>query len=69
MIVAYRAAGRAVFLYGFAKNDRDNIDRDEEEAFRKAAKHVLALSEAHLADLVGRGQFVEVDADDEEISE
>ena len=23
MIVAYRAAGRAVFLYGSAKNDRD----------------------------------------------
>ena len=54
---------------GFAKNDRGNIDRDEEEAFRKAAKHVLALSEAHLAGLVGRGQFVEVDGDDEEISE
>lgn len=68
-IILYRRRERAFFIYGFAKNDRGNIDRDEEEAFRKAAKHVLALSEAHLAGLVGRGQFVEVDGDDEEISE
>jgi hypothetical protein len=24
-VVAYRRLGRAVFLYGFAKNERDNI--------------------------------------------
>ncbi len=29
MIIAYRAAGRAVFLYAFAKNDRDNIGNDD----------------------------------------
>ena len=29
MIVAYRAAGRGVFLYAFAKSERDNIDDDE----------------------------------------
>ena len=29
MLVAYRVQGRAVFLYGFAKNDRENIDADE----------------------------------------
>ena len=34
MIVAYRPAGRAAFLYAFAKSDRDNIDDDELEALR-----------------------------------
>ncbi len=29
MIVAYRVKDRAVFLYGFAKNERENIDSDE----------------------------------------
>src|ERR1700683_1838925 len=28
-IIAYRAGDRAVFLYGFAKNERDNIGDDE----------------------------------------
>jgi hypothetical protein len=29
LLIAYRARERAVFLYGFAKNERDNIDPDE----------------------------------------
>nr|WP_230983257.1 type II toxin-antitoxin system RelE/ParE family toxin [Inquilinus limosus] len=57
------------FVYGFAKNERTNIDTDEEEAFKKAAKHVLGLSEKHLAELVERKQFVEIAGDGEEVSE
>lgn len=69
-IILYRRAERAFFVYGFAKNDRGNIDRMEEEAFKKAARHVLTLSERHLAELVGKGQMVEVgDDDDEEVQE
>jgi hypothetical protein len=30
-IVAYLVAGRAVFLHGFAKSDRDNIEQALEE--------------------------------------
>jgi hypothetical protein len=29
LLIAYRAGDRAVFLYGFAKRDRENIDPDE----------------------------------------
>jgi hypothetical protein len=29
MLVAYRVRGRAVFLYGFAKSERENIDADQ----------------------------------------
>jgi hypothetical protein len=29
MLIAYRAGDRAVFLYGFAKNERENIAPDE----------------------------------------
>ena len=29
MMIAYRAGDRAVFLYGFAKSERDNIDPNE----------------------------------------
>ncbi|MDQ4061887.1 MAG: type II toxin-antitoxin system RelE/ParE family toxin [Pseudomonadota bacterium] len=62
-ILFFRAGDRAVFVYGFAKSDRDNIDEDEEAAFKRAAKEVLALSEAQLNALVRRGRFVEVDCD------
>lgn len=52
-IILYRTAERAFFVYGFAKSDRDNIDDDEEAEFKKAAQHVLGLSDAHLAELIG----------------
>jgi len=32
-------------VFGFAKSQRANIDDDEEEQFKEAAKHVLALTE------------------------
>ena len=37
MLVAYRAEGRAVFLYGFAKNEQDNIEPDELVSLRDIA--------------------------------
>ncbi len=60
IIIVYRRGHRAVLMYGFAKRERDNIRADEEKEFKEAAKHLLALSEEQLAELVKRGDFVEV---------
>ena len=59
-IILFRRGAKAVFVYGFAKNKRANIDETEEKQFKEAAKHVLALSEKQLAELLKRGDFVEV---------
>src|SRR5208337_2282072 len=59
-IIFFRQAARAFFVYGFAKSQRANIDADEEEQFKEAAKHVLGLTEQQLAELLKRGDFVEV---------
>ena len=66
-VVLYRMAERAFFVYGFAKSDLDNLDKDEEVQFRKAARYVLGLSDAQLADLIGQGQFLEIRDHDEEL--
>jgi len=50
----------AFFVYGFAKSQRANIDDEEEEQFKRAAKYVLALPEKQLVELLKRGDFVEV---------
>ena len=44
------------------------FQRFEERQFNEAAKHVLALTEKHLAELVIRGDFTEVKANEQEIS-
>ena len=59
-IILFRRGARAIFVYGFAKSQRANIDDDEREQFKGAAKHVLALTEKQLTELLKRGDFVEV---------
>jgi len=66
MIIAYRAAGRAVFLYAFAKNDRDNIDADELEALRIIGANWLAASTELVEQALEGGDLKEIDYDDNE---
>lgn len=47
-IILFRLGARAFFVYGYAKNDRQNINRDELKAFRKLAGAMLALDDAAL---------------------
>src|ERR1035438_9522237 len=54
------AEPRRFFVYGFAKSQRANINHDEKEQFKEAAKHVLTLTEKQLAELLKRGDFMEV---------
>lgn len=37
MVIACRAQDRAVFLYGFAKNEQENVSQDELESLREIA--------------------------------
>ncbi|MFN7920215.1 MAG: type II toxin-antitoxin system RelE/ParE family toxin [Bryobacteraceae bacterium] len=59
-IILFRRGERAFFAYGFSKSQRANIDVDEEQQFKEAARHVLALREKQLAELLRKGDFVEV---------
>jgi hypothetical protein len=59
-IIFFRHGDKAFFEYGFSKSQRANINDDEEAQFKEAAKRVLALTEKQLAELLKRGDFVEV---------
>jgi hypothetical protein len=49
-----------IYEYLFAKQDRDNIDPDELEAFRVLAKNYSELSESQVTELVRQRFFVEI---------
>ena len=66
MIVAYRMKSRAVFLYGFAKNERENIDVDELTSLRKIGMDVLAADTAKIARALAEGVMQEVDLEEED---
>ena len=62
-LILYRQTHRAFFVYGFAKSQQANISGEEETAFKKAAQHVLALTDEQLSALIQTGQFSEVEHD------
>jgi len=47
-------------VYGFAKSVQDNLEKHEEEIYKKAAKELLALTEAQLEQLLENKALVEV---------
>src|ERR1035438_6866537 len=49
-IIAYRRAGRAVFLLGFAKSERGNIDIDELAELRTVGLNWLNASSETIAE-------------------
>jgi hypothetical protein len=48
-IIVYRAASIAVFVFGYAKNDRDDISPLELKAYRRLAREILQLAPGPLA--------------------
>lgn len=60
-IIVFRSEDRAIFLLGFAKNERDNIDDDELRAMKEAARDLLELSDEMIDKLVEKRSFMEID--------
>ncbi len=63
VIVAYRARNLAVFFYGFAKNERANIDSKQLATARKFAAKWLAADSASINLAVEEGELTEVEDD------
>jgi hypothetical protein len=66
MLIAHRAGDRAVFLYGFAKRERDNIDADELLTLREIDAAWLAADPARIAEALEEDALQEVKHDDQE---
>ena len=62
------AAPTVFFVYGFPKSPRANIDHDEKKQFKETAKHVLALTGRQIAELLEKGDFEEVRANEQKVS-
>lgn len=59
-IVAFKHSTRYVFMYGFAKNERDNISSKEETVYKKLAKYYLEITDSKLSVLIKNGELFEV---------
>jgi hypothetical protein len=66
MIVGYRVKDRAIFLLGFAKSERENIEDDELVSLRNLAERWLVADTARIQKELELGNLQEVNHDEED---
>jgi hypothetical protein len=66
MLLAYREGHRAVFLYGFAKSERENIGDDELQTLREIGAAWLAADAQRIARAIKENALQEVRDDEED---
>jgi hypothetical protein len=59
-IIAYRRAGRAVFLFGFAKSEREKIEPDELAELRQIGLNWLNASTETLSKALDEDSLEEI---------
>jgi hypothetical protein len=60
-ILVFKESERAVFLYGFAKNEQDNISKSELAMFKKLGKDLLLLNQQELETAIKSNALQEIE--------
>lgn len=59
-LIACRVDERAFFLFGFKKNERDNIDQQELKFLKQIAKEQMAASSARIDAAIAAGELIKI---------
>ena len=59
-IICYKKGDRAIFIHGFAKNEKSNLTRRELIVFKELSKILLAFSPEQVEIAIKNGDFIEV---------
>jgi len=65
-IICFKKDDRAIFVHGFAKNEKTNMSKKELIAFRRVAEILLNLSPDQIARSISTGTFIEVNTDEKD---
>ena len=60
VIIASNLGDRWVFMFGFAKNERDNIDNDELRLMKRLASAFLEMDDRKVKEALTSGDIVEI---------
>ena len=65
ILVIFSKDDLALFMLGFAKNEKDNIRAVDLNDLKKQAKHILSFSKEQVEKLVDIGTFIKVETNGE----
>lgn len=63
-ILAFKVGNKSFFMFGFAKNQQDNISKKELKALKLMAKELLNYSDKALTKALNVGELIEVKDDE-----
>jgi hypothetical protein len=63
-LIATNKGDRWIFIYGFPKNERSNIDRDEEKQLKTLAEGLLSLDPKEIELFKDEGKLMEIDCNE-----
>jgi len=56
-LVVYKEMDKAIFVFGFSKTERDNLDEEELKKFKKLAKDLLQINRKEYSRQIESGNF------------
>ncbi len=59
-IICYKTGDRAIFIHGFAKNEKSNLSPKELKAFKEFSKVLLGMSIKQINTAIKNSDFIEV---------
>ena len=59
-IVVYRQSEIAIFVYGFSKNVKSNLNKEELTDFKILSKDLLSMNKQEYQNLVAQGEFINI---------
>jgi len=63
-IIVYQEGEKAIFLYGFGKNEKENIDKAELQYFKKLGNDLLALDSEELEESIGQKTLFDLEEEE-----
>ena len=59
-IIVFRESDIAIFVYGFSKTDKSNLDKEELKYFKKLSKDLLSINIQDYKELEKLGDFISI---------
>ena len=60
VIVLFKSKEMTFFVYGFSKSDKSNINRQELQAYKEAAKEYFSMTAEQIEKRIKHGQLIEL---------
>lgn len=59
-LLAFKKGSKIIFLFGFSKNEKENINDEQLKFLKQLAKNYLALDDNSISKLISKGVLIEV---------